>query len=180
MPAVIFCFCITIYHGKPRNCIFSLKCCMLFCQQTQNIHITSYWSQLNTVPITIHCMHQRGSSKGSWHSICYPHDPCLLSLSQCWLTQSLYGSCLSSSLVCKSLASIVVISCLQYLTVSAYDICCQAHCVWQFCLSAKQCIGALCVQYSPTAVAWNSGFTFCWVQPSDGPVPVQKPTDYTI
>jgi len=34
------CFCTTWGKGKPSNCVFSLKCCMLFLPKTPKTHET--------------------------------------------------------------------------------------------------------------------------------------------
>jgi len=41
------CFCTTWGNTKPGNCIFSLKCCMLFHEKTRNTVKNITWSELN-------------------------------------------------------------------------------------------------------------------------------------
>ena len=42
-----YCFSTTWGNSKPGNCVFSLKCCMLFYQKSQNIVKNITWSELN-------------------------------------------------------------------------------------------------------------------------------------
>ena len=56
----IYWFCTTLWNRKPRNCIFSLKHCMLLCQRTHkthwNYHLVTV--ELPFIPKVIDCMHQ--------------------------------------------------------------------------------------------------------------------------
>jgi len=42
-----WCFCTTWGNRKPSNCIFLLKCCMLFAPKTRNTVKNITWSELN-------------------------------------------------------------------------------------------------------------------------------------
>jgi len=42
-----WCFCATWGKRKPGNCVFSLKCCMLFQQKNMNTVKNITWSELN-------------------------------------------------------------------------------------------------------------------------------------
>jgi len=42
-----YCFCTTWGNKKPGNCVFSLKCCILFHQKTRNTVKNITWSELN-------------------------------------------------------------------------------------------------------------------------------------
>ena len=57
------CFCTTLQNRKPRNCVFSLKHCMLLCQQT---HKTNSKTTIFVFP---HFARQRRSTCYlRWHS----------------------------------------------------------------------------------------------------------------
>ena len=81
------CFCTTWGNRKPGNCVFSLKCCMIFHQKTRNTVKNITWSELNRPPFTVKTIdwvHQTGPRKGAQHpAVCYPHVLCQSSLSQC-------------------------------------------------------------------------------------------------
>jgi len=58
------CFGITSGNRKPRNCVFSLKCCMLLYKKKHTKHIINItWSQLNHAPITV-----------KWLTVCTRQD----------------------------------------------------------------------------------------------------------
>jgi len=55
-------------NRKPGNCTFSLKCWMLFCENTWNT-LRIAWSQLNDHSLStwsaVHTVHQTGPRKGA-------------------------------------------------------------------------------------------------------------------
>ena len=81
------------------------------------------------------------------------------------------GSFSSSSMEWKSTDSMVRIS--YYLGEWKMLLICSW---WQFCLSARQCTSASCVQHSPTAAVQNSQLPFSW---AIGRVTVQSLTPLT-
>jgi len=84
--------------------VFSRKCCILFCQQTEK-KTEKYHLVTAKPPFTvkmIDCVHQTGPRKGAQHpTVCYPHAWCLPSLSLCRLLVK-DGSCSSSSVERKA------------------------------------------------------------------------------
>jgi len=57
----IYCFCTTLRNRKPRNCVFSLKRCILLCQRTHKTHLNCHLVavELPFIPKVIDCMHQK-------------------------------------------------------------------------------------------------------------------------
>ena len=82
------CFCAPQGNRKPGNCVFSLKCCMLFHQKNTK-HILKYHLVRAKPPFTVKTIawvHQTGPRKGAQHpSVCYPHVLCQPSPSRCQL-----------------------------------------------------------------------------------------------
>jgi len=52
------CFCTTWGNRKPKNCVFSLKCCMLFTKNTLKYHLLTLEPPFTVK--TIDWMHQTG------------------------------------------------------------------------------------------------------------------------
>jgi len=108
-------FCATLQNRKPRNCIFSLKHCMLLCQQTHKTHSNYHLVtvELPFIPKVIDCMHQtiktylerQYSILLSVTHMLYVYQVCH-GVSHCVKD----GSCFSSSLEWKSMDSINGIS----------------------------------------------------------------------
>ena len=95
-----WCFCTTWGNRKPGNCVFSLKCCMLFTKkhETQLKNIT--WSELNHTSLSKQPTGCTGQDLGREHSflLFVTHVLCV---SQVCHDVSRYvkdGSCSSSSL----------------------------------------------------------------------------------
>jgi len=72
-------FCTTWGNRKPGNCVFSLKCCMLFHHKTWNT-VDKYHLVRAEPPFTVKTMdwvHQTGPRKAAQHpAVCYPHVLC--------------------------------------------------------------------------------------------------------
>ena len=87
-------------HRKPENCVFSLKCCMLFHQQTRNTVKNITWSELNHPSLSKRSTGCTRLDQWREHSIllCVTHMLCVghvyYAVSRCVKD----GSCSSSSL----------------------------------------------------------------------------------
>ena len=111
----VYWFFITLWNTKPRNGVFSLKHCILFCQQTHKIHSNYHLVavELPFIPKVIDCMHQTiktylEGEHSIWLSVTrtlYVYQFCHC-VSRCVKD----GSCSSSSLVWKLMNSINGIS----------------------------------------------------------------------
>jgi len=111
----VYWFFTTLWNTKPRNGVFSLKHCMLLCQQTHKIHSNYHLVavELPFIPKVIDCMHQTiktylEGEHSIWLSVTrtlYVYQFCHC-VSRCVKD----GSCSSSSLVWKLMNSINGIS----------------------------------------------------------------------
>ena len=95
-----WCFCTTCGNKKPGNCVFSLKCCMLFHQETRNAVQNITWSELNHPSLSKRSTGYNRQDLGREHSILLSVTRMLCvsqvrhSVSRCLKG----GSCSSSSL----------------------------------------------------------------------------------
>ena len=141
-------------RGRLRNRTeVNTACCL-----TKNIRNTLKQYHLATAePLftvqTIDFMHQTGPRKGAQHpTVCYPHAWCLPSLSQCWSLYEIW-ELIFISMDWKSMDS-------KFIAGRSYAI--NALLMTIFCLSARQCACASCVQHSPTPAVQNSRLPFSW------------------
>ena len=128
--------------GNPEIASFYLKCCMLFCQQTQNAlkyHLVTDKTSFTVKTInfkTINYVHQTGRS---W----------LVTLPTRWMfTMSVI---VLIALILFQNRRYSIFPSLGYLIISV-NVRCYYMCRWQqFCRSPRRCTGAYCIQNSPTA-----------------------------
>jgi len=92
--------CTTWENRKPRNCIFSLKCCMLFHQKTRNTVKNITWSQLNHPSLSKRSTGCTRQDLGREHSILLSvtHMFCVSQVCHGVSCCAKGGSCSSSSL----------------------------------------------------------------------------------
>jgi len=94
-----YCFCTTWENRKPGNCVFSLKCCMLFHQKKQNTVKNIIWSELSHPSLSKRSTGCTRQDLGREHSILLSVTH-MLCVSQVCYGVSCYvkgGSCFSSS-----------------------------------------------------------------------------------
>ena len=98
-----YCFYTTWGNKKPRNCVFSFKCCMSFYQKTQNTVKNITWSELNNPSLLKRSTGYTRQDLGREHSIllCVTHMLCVNqvchSVSRCVKDESCSSSSLSES-----------------------------------------------------------------------------------
>jgi len=95
-----YCFCTTWGNRKPGNCVFSLKCCMLFHQKTRNTVKNITWSELNHPSLSKRSTGCTRQDLGREHSIllCVTHMLCVSHVCHAVSRCVKDGSCSSSSL----------------------------------------------------------------------------------
>jgi len=77
------CFCTTWRNRKSGNCVFSLKCCMLFHQNTRNTVKNITWSELNHTSLSKPSSGSTRQDLGREHSIMLTVTH-MLCVSQVW------------------------------------------------------------------------------------------------
>ena len=95
-----WCFCTTWGNRKPRNCVFSLKCCMLFHQKTRNTVKNITWSELKHPSLSKRSTGSTRQDLGREHSILLSvtHMLCVSQVRHSVSCCAKGGSCSSSSL----------------------------------------------------------------------------------
>jgi len=95
-----WCFCTTWGNRKPGNCVFSLKCCMLFHQKTWHSVKIITWSELNHPSLSKRSSGSSRQDLGREHSIlpCVTHTLCVSHVCHTVSCCVKDGSCSSSSL----------------------------------------------------------------------------------
>jgi len=146
-------FCTTLRNRKPRNCVFSLKHCMLLCQRTQKTHLNYHLvaAELPFIPKVIDCMHQTIQNYLEREHSILLYVTCLLHVYQ--VCHSV-GRCVKDESCSLSSLEWKLKDCIN--GISYYLNKCQTlsnTSQMTLFLSGRQRIGphALCMQHSPTA-----------------------------